>query len=111
MDPASRHCARMLQFDGACRGIFEFPGVLFRVDFLERFGQIEIDVVQAHLPLLNPFTHLLALFAILPFLGFRIEFLLSRLRDITSKRAPFRGPGCIRPAPQPALEKAARRPY
>src|SRR4051794_5841053 len=50
-----------------------------RIDFLQWLGQPEINIIEAHLPLLNPVSYLTALFTILPFLGFGVECLLSRI--------------------------------
>jgi hypothetical protein len=61
-------------------------GMLIRVDFLQRFGQVQVNGIQAHLPLLDPASHLDALFALLPFVRFRLEFLLRRLGDVAGKR-------------------------
>jgi hypothetical protein len=61
--------------------------MLVGVDFLKRFGEFEIDIVEAHLPLLNPGPDLNAVVAVLPPLGFRIELLLSRFRDLVGEGA------------------------
>jgi hypothetical protein len=75
----------MLQFDGSCGSIPELACVLLRIDFLQRFGQIELEVVQAHFPLLDPAPYLDALVAVLPFFGFGLQLLQSRVGDISAR--------------------------
>jgi hypothetical protein len=65
--------------------VFNLAGVIIRVDFVQRLRQFEVDVIQAHLPLLDPTSHLDALVAALPFLGFRVECLSGRLGDAAGK--------------------------
>ena len=44
--------------------------MLVRVDFLKRLRQIEVDIVEAYLPLLDPGSNLNADVALLPSLRF-----------------------------------------
>src|SRR5450631_164620 len=55
---------------------FDPPGRLVGIDFRQRLGQVEVNIVQIHLPLFDPASRLDAFIAFLPFLGFCIEFLL-----------------------------------
>jgi len=86
-DPASLPKQRLqLQRGGGI--VLEFVSVRVRVKFLQSFGQFEINLVQAHLPLLDLASHQSAGFALLPSLGFRIEFLPHGRGDaVASARA------------------------
>jgi hypothetical protein len=52
--------------------------MLLWVDLLEWFGQVKLDIIQAHLPFFDPRPTLNTGFALLPSLGSRIELLLGR---------------------------------
>lgn len=66
---------------------FYLQGSFIRIDFRERFGHIEVNVVQIQFPLFNPASHLNALVALLPPLGPGVEFLMRRFGDTTGKGA------------------------
>jgi hypothetical protein len=60
-----------LQLIRAPRTVLDPIGVLIGIDFLQFLRQFKLNVVQAHFPLLDPGSHLDALLAVLPSLGFR----------------------------------------
>jgi hypothetical protein len=62
----------------------------------DRLGQFEVDVVEAHFPLLDPASHLNALLARVPLLGFSVERRRGRLDDAAGEGAgPFQDPAIV----------------
>jgi hypothetical protein len=74
---------------GVCGRFFDGPGLLTGIDGRQRLGQVEVNIVQSNLSLLDPDPYLDLLVALLPLLGFGIEFRLGFLRDAAGKRAGF----------------------
>src|ERR1700686_1156746 len=61
-------------FRGAHGSAFDLKGVLLGINFRQWLGHLKVNVVQSHLPLLDPVSYLDTRVAFLPSLGPGIEF-------------------------------------
>jgi hypothetical protein len=99
---------------GILGSAFDLPCVIIGIDFGQRLRQLEVDVVEANLPLLDPASYLDALVAVLPFLGFRIECLLRRQPGGSSTASdpntrPQRRSRSTHPSPLSSVRENGRR--
>ena len=73
---------RLFKFRRSAGTALERCSMFIGVNFLKQFGQLEIDIVEAHLPLFDPSSDLNSGVAVLPPLGFGIELLLGGVGDL-----------------------------